>query len=79
MKAPHGFWPNVWDGMGLGALWRWLARVWCSYTHGGGTIERDPCGRINWQCIKCGRWADPVPLCEEAKTTDAAIQKRVQK
>jgi hypothetical protein len=23
---PRGFWPNVWDGMGFGWLWRWLAR-----------------------------------------------------
>jgi hypothetical protein len=24
--APLGFWANFWDGMGFGALWRWLAR-----------------------------------------------------
>lgn len=25
-KPPVGFWANVWDGMGLGALWRWMGR-----------------------------------------------------
>ena len=38
----------------------WLKQVLCSWTHGGGHIKRDSQGRINWQCQKCGRWADPV-------------------
>lgn len=46
----------------------WIKRLWCQWTHGGGTIERDDMGRINWRCAKCGRWSDkPVPLEDEAK------------
>jgi hypothetical protein len=37
-----------------------LKTFWCSWFHGGGTVERDPLGRVNWQCSKCGRWCDPV-------------------
>ena len=37
-----------------------IKRIWCSWMHGGGTVKRDPLGRINWQCAKCGRWCDPV-------------------
>jgi hypothetical protein len=65
MTLPHGFWPNVLDGLGFGALWRWLRRVWCDWTHGGGDIKRDRIGRINWQCRKCGRWGTPVSAAEE--------------
>ena len=35
-----------------------LKRWWCNWTHGGGAITRDPEGRINWKCSKCGRWSD---------------------
>ena len=50
--------------------------LWCSWFHGGGDIRRDSLGRINWQCRKCGRWSDPVPLDHEKKLTDAAIRAR---
>ena len=33
---------------------------WCSWFHGGGEIKRDCYDRINWQCVKCGRWSTPV-------------------
>ena len=42
-----------------------LASEWCNWTHGGGHIERDPTGRVNWQCNKCGRWAEPVSEKDE--------------
>jgi hypothetical protein len=57
-------------------VWEVLREFWCSWFHGGGWIMRDPSGRVNWQCQKCGRWADPVPLCEEVRATDAAIKQR---
>lgn len=50
-----------------------IAAEWCSFTHGGGHIERDPLGRVNWQCNKCGRWADPVPLVDEAALIDSHV------
>ena len=44
-----------------------MMKLWCDWTHGGGHIDRDVQGRINWRCGKCGRWSDsPVPLNEEA-------------
>ena len=53
---------------------RWVAKLWCEWTHGGGHIKRDAKGRINWQCSKCGRWSDyPVPLDEERRMTDRDI------
>lgn len=58
------------------AAWRRLklalADCWCAYTHGGGRIERDPLGRINWRCAKCGRWSIPVETQAEA----AAVAER---
>jgi hypothetical protein len=60
----------------------WLKQFLCSWTHGGGHIKRDSQDRINWQCQKCGRWADPVPLETEhrqiAKDIAAAIRARGQ-
>ena len=48
-----------------------LRKLWCNLTHGGGRIERDDHGRINWRCAKCGRWSDnPVPLTHEAAMID---------
>jgi len=42
------------------------ARWWCRWTHGGGRVERDEQGRLNWRCTKCGRWGDyPVSLKDE--------------
>ena len=49
----------------------WIKKQWCSYFHGGGTIERDSEGRINWRCAHCGRWSDmPVSLEEEIAQFD---------
>ena len=51
-----------------------LKRWWCGLTHGGGVITRDPVGRINWQCSKCGEWADPIPLSKESAMIDEDIR-----
>lgn len=48
----------------------WLRNFFC-YFHGGGVIKRDPAGNINWQCRKCGRWSDPVPMVEEDAVINA--------
>ena len=45
----------------------------CSWFHGGGSVKRDESGRINWQCKKCGRWAEPVPLDVEHRQTTKQI------
>jgi hypothetical protein len=47
-----------------------IASEWCRATHGGGQIMRDPSGRVNWQCSKCGRWAQPVPEQDERALVD---------
>lgn len=52
----------------------WIAKQWCSWTHGGGDIKRDLQGRINWQCRKCGRWADPVSHETEARVIATDIR-----
>lgn len=49
-------------GCGMSAI----KRLWCDWFHGGGHVTRDATGCINWQCARCGRWADPVPLEVEA-------------
>ena len=54
----------------------WLTDIWCELTHGGGRILRDPSGRINWQCEKCGRWSDPVPAEDEHAVTRSAMAER---
>lgn len=55
---------------------KWLKRLMCDWTHGGGEIMRDDEGRINWRCGKCGRWSDkPVPVDDERRQTDSAIAK----
>jgi len=42
------------------------AKAWCRWTHGGGRIERDEHGRLNWRGVKCGRWGDhPVERKDE--------------
>ena len=56
----------------------WIKEFWCSWTHGGGHIKRDSHGRINWQCQKCGRWADTVPLEQEKRMTDRAIEAKLK-
>lgn len=48
-----------------------IASEWCRATHGGGHIERDPSGRVNWQCAKCGRWAAPVETEDERRAIAA--------
>lgn len=50
----------------------------CSWFHGGGDIKRDELGRINWQCRKCGRWGDPVPLEVEQRQTAKDIIKSLK-
>lgn len=55
-----------------------IKEFWCSWAHGGGNIKRDSQGRINWQCRKCGRWAAPVPLEQEKRMTDRAIQAKLK-
>jgi hypothetical protein len=52
-----------------------LKRWWCGLAHGGGVITRDPEGRINWQCSKCGRWSDSIPLSKESLMVDEDIRK----
>ena len=52
-----------------------IKELWCSWTHGGGTIKRDPYDRINWQCVKCGRWAEPVDLQTERIIVERDIRK----
>ena len=51
-----------------------IKRIWCSWMHGGGTVKRDPLGRINWQCAKCGRWCDPLSSADEASPAVDAIR-----
>jgi len=50
-----------------------LTSWWCDWFHGGGIIKRDSADRINWQCAKCGRWADPVPVDVERMVVDQDI------
>lgn len=51
----------------ISLIWEGLRAEWCSLTHGGGHILRDPLDRVNWQCAKCGRWAEPVSPEDEAR------------
>lgn len=55
----------------------WVERHWCSWTHGGGQIKRDDQGCINWQCDKCGRWADPVPLDQERQMVEGDVDAKI--
>lgn len=53
----------------------WLKVKWCEWFHRGGSVLRDPQGRINWRCASCGRWSGyPVPLDEERRATDRALE-----
>ena len=61
----------------LRTIWAGLVGEWCSYIHGGGKIERDPYGHINWQCAKCGRWAEPVTHADEQKLLSKNTQNYV--
>lgn len=51
-----------------------LKRFWCDWFHGGGDIKRDKRDRINWQCRKCGRWADPVTPGDEVAVASAGLE-----
>ena len=53
----------------------WMKEFWCNMAHGGGDVKRDPQGRINWQCGKCGRWSDPVASDDEKELIDRDIAK----
>lgn len=55
---------------------QWLTVQWCSWTHGGGHITRDPLNRINWQCLRCGRWSDPISHEDETATINSALTGR---
>ena len=53
---------------------QFIKEMWCDLFHGGGTIERDSLGRINWQCKKCGSWSRyPIPLDVEKEVVDHDI------
>jgi hypothetical protein len=52
-----------------------LRERWCDWFHGGGTIKRDPYGRVNWQC---GRWGEPVDKQTERLVTDAALREKAK-
>lgn len=54
----------------------WLRKRWCELAHGGGRIQHDPQGRVNWRCSRCGRWADPVPTDELQRIVDSATRHR---
>lgn len=60
-------------------LRQWLRIQWCSWTHGGGHVVRDPLGRINWRCAKCGLWCVPVGISYEIGMTNAAIAERAKR
>jgi hypothetical protein len=57
-----------------------LSDVMCNWFHSAGRIDRDPKGRINWQCSICDRWSDyPVSIEHENKLIDSHIEKSLKK
>jgi hypothetical protein len=56
----------------------WLSELWCDYFHGGGRINRDEQGRINWQCDRCGRWGEPVEQHVEERIIERDIRERMR-
>lgn len=52
----------------------WIKKTWCNIFHRGGHVKRDSSGRINWQCVDCGRWSTPVSKEEEQKVVDRDIE-----
>lgn len=60
-------------------LMRVVRNMWCDWTHGGGRIKRDPYKRVNWQCDKCGRWAEPVDLQVERMIVERDIREHGSK
>jgi hypothetical protein len=56
----------------------WLTKQWCSWFHGGGKIKRDCYDRINWQCSKCGLWADPVDAQTERLLIASDIEAKLK-
>ena len=55
-----------------------LREWWCSWFHGGGNIKSDCYDRINWQCRKCGRWAQPVDKQTEDLIINADIKAKLK-
>lgn len=56
-------------------MFKYFKDKWCDLFHGGGSIQRDSQGRINWQCDRCGRWSDfPISLEEEEETYKRAMK-----
>ena len=51
----------------------------CSWLHGGGDIKRDSQGRINWQCRKCGRWSDAIPIADENYLVEKELKRKESK
>jgi hypothetical protein len=56
----------------------WIAKLWCSWFHGGGEIKRDRYDRINWQCCTCGRWSDPIDSQTERLLIDSDIEAKLK-
>ncbi len=54
-----------------------LREMWCELAHAGGRVQRDPSGRINWQCSTCGRWSAPVSLEDERRAVDRDLNTRL--
>ena len=68
---PHGSGPtDVIRPRGDG----WLQKLVCNLFGHGGHVKRDPLGRINWQCAKCGRWSDPVDPEVERRVVDRELE-----
>ena len=54
-----------------------LKKWWCNLTHGGGHINRDDTGRLNWRCVKCRRWHDrQITRAEERRMSNRALAAR---
>ena len=54
---------------------------WCRMFHVSGYIIQDPTGQLNWQCAKCGRWANPIPSGDEYAVifTEIIDRERIRK
>lgn len=57
----------------------WFRKLVCHFFHRGGEVARDDQGRINWRCLKCGRWSDhPVGHEKELEVLDGVMALRKQ-